>query len=78
MRKAGFAILYIVVALLMVVPPIFAGLLSAVCMNPTGASCRTVTAQDWLTGELAAIWMPPFGLALVLIGVIIWLHRKAA
>lgn len=75
MRKAALAVLYIVVALLLIVPPLFAFFLTAVCMNPTGGSCRSVTVYDWFAGELAVIWMPPFALAVLLIWMIKRLHK---
>lgn len=75
MRRAALISLYIAVVLLMTVPPLFALYLSKICMNPTGAACRSVTAADWLTGELAGIWIPPFVIALLLIWVITRLHR---
>ena len=75
MRRAALVSLYIAVVLLMTVPPLFASYLSTICMNPTGASCRSVMAADWLTGDLAGIWIPPFVTALVLIWVITRLHR---
>ncbi len=77
MRKFALGVLYVAVALLVSVPPIFAALLSSVCMNPTGAACRTVTAADWFKGELAMIWMPPLALAIFLIWIIFRLHRAA-
>ncbi|AXI42683.1 hypothetical protein [Sulfitobacter sp. SK011] len=77
MRKFALGLLYVAVALLVSVPPIFAALLSGMCMNPTGAACRTVTMSDWFKGELAMIWMPPLVLAIVLIWVIFRLHRAA-
>ncbi|MGC1498188.1 MAG: hypothetical protein WA790_20450 [Sulfitobacter sp.] len=77
MRKFALGLLYVAVFLLVSVPPIFAALLSSVCMNPTGGPCRTVTAADWFTGELAIIWMPPVLLAIFLIWVIFRLHRAA-
>ena len=76
MRKAVLGLLYVAVALLVSVPPIFAAFLSSVCMNTTGAACRTVTMADWFKGELAMIWMPPLLLAVVLIWVIFRLHRS--
>ncbi|KHA52586.1 hypothetical protein [Sulfitobacter geojensis] len=77
MRKAALVVLYLTVVALVTVPPLFAGFLTTMCMNPTGGACRTVTAKDWFAGELAGIWMPPFGVAIALILVIRWLHRKA-
>ena len=77
MRKFALGLLDVAVALLVSVPPIFAALLSGMCMNPTGAACRTVTMADWFKGELAMIWMPPLVLAIVLIWVIFRLHRAA-
>lgn len=77
MRKAVLCMLYVVVALLVSVPPIFAAFLTSVCMNPTGGACRTVTMADWFKGELALIWMPPLLLAIVLIWVIFRLHRAS-
>lgn len=78
MRKFALVILYIAVALLVSVPPIFASILSSMCMNPTGGPCRTVTMADWFKGELAMIWMPPLLIAILLIWVIFRLHRAAA
>ncbi|WP_370401638.1 hypothetical protein [Sulfitobacter sp. JB4-11] len=77
MRKAALVVLYPVVAILVIVPPLFAAYLGALCMNPTGASCRRPDLGDWFAGELAGIWMPPFGLAVVLCFVIVRLHRAA-
>lgn len=77
MRKAALIVLYPLVAVLMTAPLMFAAYLSAMCMNPTGAACRRPDAGDWFTGELAGIWMPPFGLALVLVFVIARLHKAA-
>ena len=77
MHKAAIVVLSVLVGALMTLPPLFAAILSGWCMNPTGGSCRRVTAADWLTGELAGIWMPPFVLALVLVGVIFWLRRAS-
>jgi hypothetical protein len=76
MRKAALAVLYLTVVALVTVPPLFAAFLTTICMNPTGGACRSSTAQDWFAGELAGIWMPPFVVALALILVIRWLHRK--
>ena len=76
LRKVALGLLYVAVALLVSVPPIFAALLSSMCMNPTGAACRTVTMADWFKGELAMIWMPPLVLAIFLIWVIFRLQRK--
>ncbi|WP_299875144.1 hypothetical protein [uncultured Sulfitobacter sp.] len=75
MRRAALIVLYPLVALLMTVPLMFAAYLSVMCMNPTGAPCRTPDLGDWFAGELAGIWMPPFGLALVLCFVIARLHK---
>ncbi len=75
MRKTVIAFLYPLVALLLIVPPAFASLMSKMCMNPTGGRCRPVTAHDWFLGDLAAIWMPPFALALFLVWVIIRLRK---
>ncbi|MGJ8617323.1 MAG: hypothetical protein ACSHWS_10810 [Sulfitobacter sp.] len=77
MRKLALGVLYVAVALLVSVPPIFAALLSSMCMNPTGGACRTVTMADWFKGELAMIWMPPLLLAGFLIWMIFRLHRAA-
>lgn len=77
MRKAALIVLYPVVAVLMTVPLLFAAYLGAMCMNPTGAPCRKPDAGDWFAGELAAIWMPPFAVALVLVFVIARLHKAA-
>ncbi|MEP5730028.1 MAG: hypothetical protein ABJL67_11745 [Sulfitobacter sp.] len=75
MRRAALFMLYPGVALLIVGPLTFASFLSVACMNPTGGPCRTVTTQDWLMGELAGIWMPPFAVAVVLSYVIYRLHK---
>lgn len=75
MRKAALIVLYPLVVLLMTVPLMFAAYLSVMCMNPTGASCPRPGLDDWFAGELAGIWMPPFGLALVLCFVIARLHK---
>lgn len=76
-RKIALGLLYVAVFLLVSVPPIFAALLSGICMNPTGGPCRTVTMADWFKGELALIWMPPLILAIFLIWLIFRLHRKS-
>lgn len=75
MRRVALVILYVAVALLVTVPPIIAAILPALCLNPTGAPCRRVTISDWITGDLATIWMPPMALAFALIWVIVRLHR---
>jgi hypothetical protein len=76
-RKLVLAVLYLAVFLLVSVPPLFAVVLSSMCMNPTGGPCRAVTASDWFRGELAQIWMPPLILALVLVWVIFRVQRAA-
>tara|TARA_R110000787_G_scaffold57281_11_gene130997 strand:- start:1175 stop:1423 length:249 start_codon:yes stop_codon:yes gene_type:complete len=77
LRKMALVLLYIAVALLVSVPPIFASILSTMCMNPTGGPCRTVTMADWFKGELAMIWMPPLLIAIFLIWVIFRLQKSA-
>ncbi len=77
MRKFILGLLYVAVALLVSVPPIFALLISGMCLNPTGAACRPVTMAVLFKGDLAMIWMPPLVLALILIWIIFRLKRAA-
>lgn len=75
MRRAAIVVLSVLAGLLATLPLAFAAYLSALCMNPTGGPCRTVTLHDWLMGELASIWMPPFVVAMLLVGGVLYLKR---